>query len=110
MRTLSMCFCTYWVNISTRMELLLPIVIEFPKYSQCFYTFALAIGKSTEANARKYVVKSVLTMDMAYANARLVGYVDSSWLYPGNYNNGKMNINDFFLQNNMYKSSNYKKN
>lgn len=89
-----------------RMELLLPIVIEFPKYANTFYTFALAIGKSSE-KAKKYVVKSVLTMDMAYANARLVGYVDSAWLYPGNYNNGKMNINDFFLQNSMYKSINY---
>ena len=84
-----------------RMELLLPLVIEFPQYSGNYYTFALAISKSTEINSRKYIAKSILTMDMAYANARLVGYVDSSWLYYGNNNNGKMDINDFFLQNNV---------
>eukprot|EP01084_Bolivina_argentea_P208453 355392_1 len=84
-----------------RMELLLPLVIEFPKSSGNHYTFALAISKSTEPSSRKYIVKSILTMDMAYANARLVGYVDSCWLYYGSRNNGKMSINDFFLQNNV---------
>ncbi len=80
-----------------RMELLLPLVIQFPKYSNNYYTFVLAIDKSNEINTKKYIVKSVLTMEMAYANARLVGYVDSSWLYYGNNNNGKTNINDFFI-------------
>ena len=84
-----------------RMELLLPLVIEFPKGSANYYTFALAISKSTEMNSRKYIAKSILTMDMAYANARLVGYVDSSWLCYGANNNGKMGINDFFLQHNV---------
>ena len=76
-----------------RMELLLPIIIHFPKYCGNDYTFALAIGKSTEKNCRQYVVKSILTMDMAYANARLVGYVDSIWLCHGNQNK-KTNMSD----------------
>ena len=32
-------------------------------------------------------------MDMVYANARLVGYVDSIWLCHGNQNN-RSNISD----------------
>ena len=79
-----------------RMELLLPIIIKFPKYNGNYYKFALAIGKSTEKK-KKYVVKSILTLDMAYANARLVGYVDSLWLYYGNKKNGNHDINDFCL-------------
>ena len=78
-----------------RMELLLPLIIEFPKYSSQYFTFALAIGKSQE-HIKKYTVKSILTMDMAYANARLVGYVDSSWLYYGENNTKRCDINDFF--------------
>merc|ERR1711933_95387 len=65
-----------------RMELLLPCVVEFPKYSKKHYTFAISVTKKmTEPNAKKYSVKSILTLDMAYANARLIGYVDSSWLH-----------------------------
>ena len=77
------------------MELLLPLIIEFPKYSSSYFIFALAISKSIEAE-RKYTVKSILTMDMAYANARLVGYVDSSWLFYGENNHKRCDINDFF--------------
>eukprot|EP00485_Elphidium_margaritaceum_P017368 CAMPEP_0202726586 /NCGR_PEP_ID=MMETSP1385-20130828/184684_1 /ASSEMBLY_ACC=CAM_ASM_000861 /TAXON_ID=933848 /ORGANISM="Elphidium margaritaceum" /LENGTH=674 /DNA_ID=CAMNT_0049392809 /DNA_START=81 /DNA_END=2105 /DNA_ORIENTATION=+ len=78
-----------------RLELLLPLIIEFPKNSGSFYIFALAINKSQEAE-KTYVVKSILTFEMAYANARLVGYVDSTWLYFGANNDVKSNINDFF--------------
>ena len=64
-----------------RMELLLPLTIEYPKFSNRFYTFALAISKSPD-QSETYTAKSILTLDMAYANARLVSYVDSSWLFP----------------------------
>jgi len=64
-----------------RMELLLPLTIEYPKFSNKFYTFALAISRSTD-QTETYTAKSILTLDMAYANARLVSYVDSSWLLP----------------------------
>ena len=64
-----------------RMELLLPLTIEYPKFSNNFYTFALAISKSTD-QTETYTAKSILTLDMAYANARLISYVDSSWLQP----------------------------
>jgi len=80
-----------------RIELLLPVVIEFPKHSRMFYTFVLAMGQCLTHGTKKYVIKSVLTMDMGYANARLVGYVDSQWLYYGNRNNGRMNLNEFVL-------------
>merc|ERR1711971_977579 len=88
-------------NSTFRMELLLPLMIEFPLFSTNFYMFALAMNKSKE-NERKYIVKSILTMDMAYSNARLVGYVDSNWLKYGknNYNNNSrknLNKNDFFF-------------
>ena len=63
------------------MELLLPLTIEYPKFSNKFYTFALAISRSTD-QTETYTAKSILTLDMAYANARLVSYVDSSWLLP----------------------------
>lgn len=55
----------------------------------------LALGKSQEK--RVYVVKSILTLDMAYANARLVGYVDSLWLYFGNKRSDNLDLNDFCL-------------
>eukprot|EP00484_Ammonia_sp_Unknown_P029440 CAMPEP_0197033316 /NCGR_PEP_ID=MMETSP1384-20130603/11758_1 /TAXON_ID=29189 /ORGANISM="Ammonia sp." /LENGTH=448 /DNA_ID=CAMNT_0042463107 /DNA_START=41 /DNA_END=1387 /DNA_ORIENTATION=- len=58
-----------------RMELLLPLSVRFGgKHHQ----FALALRKCDKT--RKYVVKSILTLQMAYANARLCGYVDSLWL------------------------------
>jgi len=66
-----------------RMELLLPLRIEYPKFSNRFFLFALAMSKSTEQTLT-YSAKSILTADMAYNNARLVGYVDSSWLRPPN--------------------------
>lgn len=59
-----------------RVELLLPLKIEYPKDSKKYHTFALALRKTD----KKYTGMSLLTMSMAYANARLVGYVDSSWL------------------------------
>eukprot|EP00485_Elphidium_margaritaceum_P007458 CAMPEP_0202689910 /NCGR_PEP_ID=MMETSP1385-20130828/5075_1 /ASSEMBLY_ACC=CAM_ASM_000861 /TAXON_ID=933848 /ORGANISM="Elphidium margaritaceum" /LENGTH=536 /DNA_ID=CAMNT_0049345125 /DNA_START=80 /DNA_END=1687 /DNA_ORIENTATION=+ len=62
-----------------RMELLLPLVIEFPAQSGQHYVFVMAVSKSSEIASKKYIAKSILTMDMAYANARLVGYVDSTW-------------------------------
>ena len=60
------------------MELLIPIIIQFPRFSGSNYKFALAVGKNEQE--KKYVVKSILTMEMAYHNARLCGYVDSFWL------------------------------
>ena len=63
-----------------RMELLLPLAVKFPKEQNGrYYRFALAIAKS-EKRQRQYIVKSILTLEMAYANARLIGYVDSLWL------------------------------
>ena len=59
-----------------RMELLLPLVIDF---NRMHYRFALAIGKSADRE-RTYDVKSVLTVSMGYANARLIGTVHSLWL------------------------------
>eukprot|EP00484_Ammonia_sp_Unknown_P016457 CAMPEP_0197032686 /NCGR_PEP_ID=MMETSP1384-20130603/11300_1 /TAXON_ID=29189 /ORGANISM="Ammonia sp." /LENGTH=422 /DNA_ID=CAMNT_0042462383 /DNA_START=60 /DNA_END=1328 /DNA_ORIENTATION=- len=79
-----------------RMELLVPIIIRFPRQNGNFYKFALAIGKSTERR-NKYVVKSILTLEMAYANARLVGYVDSLWLHYGNRKAANQDLNDFCL-------------
>jgi len=61
-----------------RVELLLPLKVEYPRDSGKLHTFALALRKVE--NAKKYTGMSLLTMSMAYANARLVGYVDSSWL------------------------------
>ena len=48
-----------------RMELLLPLIIEFPKYSASYFIFALAIGKSTEQE-RKYTVKSIYLFRVNY--------------------------------------------
>ncbi len=58
------------------MELLLPLCIKFNGKK---YTFALALAIS---NKKKecYDVKSVLTLNMGYSNARLVDYVNSEWL------------------------------
>jgi hypothetical protein len=78
-----------------RMELLLPLIVKFPRYRGKYYKFALAMGKSRDC--KKYIVKSILTMDMAYANARLVGYVDSVWLCAGNKKKNTCDINDFCL-------------
>eukprot|EP00485_Elphidium_margaritaceum_P006561 CAMPEP_0202689668 /NCGR_PEP_ID=MMETSP1385-20130828/4866_1 /ASSEMBLY_ACC=CAM_ASM_000861 /TAXON_ID=933848 /ORGANISM="Elphidium margaritaceum" /LENGTH=490 /DNA_ID=CAMNT_0049344831 /DNA_START=89 /DNA_END=1561 /DNA_ORIENTATION=+ len=83
-------------NCKYRMELLLPVIIRFPSYCGNHYKFALAIGKSKE-KPTVYVVKSILTMDMAYANARLVGYVDSLWLSYANNKKASSDINEFCL-------------
>jgi len=64
-----------------RMELLLPLSVEFPRGSGAWFAFALAIARQSDGEA--YMAKSLLTMDMAYANARLVGYVRSEWLFYG---------------------------
>eukprot|EP01083_Nonionella_stella_P066949 176719_1 len=79
-------------NSGYRVELLLPLIIEFPKASSNFYIFAVAMHKSPT----QYVVKSVLTIDMAYSNARLLGYVDSNWLLSRSRNMRVRHINDFF--------------
>ncbi|ETO14584.1 hypothetical protein RFI_22784, partial [Reticulomyxa filosa] len=63
-------------NGAYRLELLLPITIE---YQQRKYYFALAIRPDQERQC--YEGMSILTADMAYANARLVGMVDSKWLH-----------------------------
>jgi len=61
---------------SYRMELLLPLVVLF---NRVHYRFALAIGPSAD-RAKTYDCKSVLTVAMGYANARLIGPVKSPWL------------------------------
>jgi len=66
-------------NLQKRVELLLPLRIEYPANSGKVTTFALALQRMEEPQ-RKYQGMSLLTLSMAYANARLVGYVDSSWL------------------------------
>eukprot|EP01083_Nonionella_stella_P312767 1119895_1 len=63
-------------HCSFRMELLLPLHVRF---NGKMYTFALAIGKSSDQSAT-YTAKSVLTVNMAYANARLIAPVDALWL------------------------------
>jgi len=65
-------------NLQKRVELLLPLRIEYPPESGNITTFALALQRMEET--KKYQGMSLLTLSMAYANARLVGYVDSSWL------------------------------
>eukprot|EP00483_Globobulimina_turgida_P007165 UN07179 len=63
------------------MELLIPLYIAFNRE---IYTFALAIALTRNNNKNNnyyyYAVKSVLTLKMAYANARLVGPVTANWL------------------------------
>merc|ERR1712154_115758 len=66
-----------------RMELLLPVKIEFPRGSGRRHMFAVAIQKSRANEVKKYTLKSILTLDMAYSNARLLGYVHSDWLKQG---------------------------
>ena len=83
-----------------RMELLLPLAVKFPVNSSSgkYYRFALAIGKS-DKHRRQYIVKSILTLEMAYANARLIGYVDSLWLCQKDKrgNNTNTDINQFCI-------------
>ena len=77
-----------------RMELLIPLNIEYPKFSNKFHTFALAISRSKSKN-KIYAAKSILSLDMAYANARLVSYVESSWLLPQFRKQKKNQNNDY---------------
>merc|ERR1719334_1778437 len=69
-------------NSQKRVELLLPLKIEYPENSGKITMFALALQRleATEEREKHYLGMSLLTLSMAYANARLVGYVDSSWL------------------------------
>merc|ERR1719334_226913 len=69
-------------NSQKRVELLLPLKIEYPENSGKITMFALALKRleATEEREKHYLGMSLLTLSMAYANARLVGYVDSSWL------------------------------
>jgi len=62
----------------TDVQLLLPLIIEYPQKSDKKYMFALTLEK--EKNGNKYAATDLLTRSMAYTNARLLGYVDSSWL------------------------------
>jgi len=66
-------------NKTTHIQLLLPLIIEYPQRSNKIFTLVLTLEK--EQNGDKYYVATdVLTHSMAYTNARLLGYVDSSWL------------------------------
>ena len=56
-----------------RLELLLPLPI---RYSNITFTFALAL----QPDSGTYQGMSILTSEMAYANARLVSAIDSKWL------------------------------
>lgn len=58
-----------------RLELLIPLTLKFN--GRLFY-FALALRPYHEQQL--YEGMSILTREMAYANARLVGSIDSSWL------------------------------
>jgi len=70
-------------NSKYRLELLLPLNVWFMGK---VYNFALAVSPSIEKR-QTYSVKSVLTLEMAYNNARLVKFVDSKWLKKGNSSN-----------------------
>jgi len=71
-------------NGGYRLELLVPLTITLsvsgrPGHSHSYY-FALALRPHHEQ--RLYEGMSILTRTMGYANARLVGSIDSSWLTP----------------------------
>jgi len=65
-------------NQKTHVQLLLPLIIRYPRASNQRVVFALTLEK--KSGNSHYVAADVLTHSMAYTNARLVGYVDSSWL------------------------------
>mmetsp|Transcript_40978 Transcript_40978/g.67363 ORF Transcript_40978/g.67363 Transcript_40978/m.67363 type:complete len:592 (+) Transcript_40978:44-1819(+) len=58
-----------------RLELLIPLTLHF---NNRVYYFALALRPHHDDQI--YEGMSILTREMAYANARLVGSIDSSWL------------------------------
>jgi len=58
------------------MQLLLPLCLEDPGKAD----LALAIEKNEAGNA--YRGSTVLTLDMAYNNARLLARPDTEWLQP----------------------------
>ena len=62
-------------NGGYRLELLIPLTLYF---SNRVYYFALALRPHHDEKV--YEGMSILTREMAYANARLVGSIDSSWL------------------------------
>eukprot|EP01084_Bolivina_argentea_P292000 501914_1 len=72
-------------NGGYRLELLIPLTLYFMNKT---YYFALALRPHHEQKI--YEGMSILTREMAYVNARLVGNIDSSWLIHkfANDNNG----------------------
>ena len=59
-----------------KLQLLLPICLENPAKAD----LALTVQKNREGNA--YLSSTVLTLDMAYCNARLLAKPDTEWLRP----------------------------
>jgi len=64
---------------TAEVQLLLPLIIEYPQKSGQMHVFALTLEKEKD-DGNKYVAKDLLNRSMAYTNARFVGYVESSWL------------------------------
>eukprot|EP01083_Nonionella_stella_P080919 222600_1 len=62
-------------NGGYRLELLIPLSLYF---ANKYFYFALALRPHHDEQI--YEGMSILTREMAYANARLVGRIDSSWL------------------------------
>jgi cold shock CspA family protein len=58
------------------MQLLLPICLEHPSRAD----LALTVAKNPDGTA--YLSSTVLTLDMAYCNARLLARPDTEWLKP----------------------------
>lgn len=86
-------------NSQYRLELLLPLIVEFPLHSTNYFMFAVALDKPTDDEPEQYSLKSILTLDMAYSNARLVGYVDASWMHRGTDSTKTSSISHFFWSN-----------
>jgi len=61
---------------SGRIQLLLPICLENPGKAD----LALTVAKNSDGTA--YLSSTVLTLDMAYCNARLLARPDTEWLKP----------------------------
>lgn len=59
-----------------RIQLLLPICLENPAKAD----LALTVAKNSDGTA--YLSSTVLTLDMAYCNARLLARPDTEWLQP----------------------------
>ena len=59
-----------------KLQLLLPICLEDPARAD----LALTVDKNREGNA--YLSSTILTLDMAYCNARLLARPDTEWLRP----------------------------